>query len=86
MIEQLIEIILLLVIIWLVASIRQSVLNTPGPVATTKRLIRRAIGDTGNVQTSRKNQPVDTNLVSLDTINVEDALTAVNKYFDGDQR
>lgn len=75
-------VILLLVIIWLVASIRQSLLNTPGPMSHVKRFVRR----TSEMRTSRENPPQDTNLAPLDSIHPDDALAAVEKYFEENKK
>lgn len=76
---------LLLVIIWLVASIRQSLLNTPPPLTHVKRAIRR-VGEIGNVHTSRDKRPTNDNLTPLDQISPDDAMEAVNKYFEDNQQ
>ena len=77
---------LLIVIIWLVASIRQHLLNVPGPVESVKRKIRRAIGTEGNIYTSRQNQPLDQKLVSLDSVSPDEAARAINDYIEGKQK
>jgi hypothetical protein len=76
---------LLLVIIWLVASIRQSLLNTPSPLTQVKRAIRR-VGEIGNIHTSRENRPINTNLTPLDQVHPDDALSAVEKYFEDNKQ
>lgn len=85
-IHLLVEVTLLLVIIWLVASIRQSILNTPAPMTRVRRVVRRAIGQEGNVITSRKKQPLDSSLAPLDTIHPDTALEAIEKYFEDNKQ
>lgn len=84
-VNDLVQVILLLVIIWLVSSIRQSLLNTPSPTVRVRRAIQR-VGEIGNVHTSREKRPLDTNLKSLDQINPDDAMEALTKYYEGNQQ
>lgn len=77
MVTDLVNIVLLLVIIWLVAGIRQT-MGAPSPAITIRRAVQAV-----KAKAAPKNNP--DNLVPLDQVDPDAAAEAVTKYYKDQQ-